>query len=136
MAKYFAHFHCTGLVRRAGQVVEHHDFLVGIHLPDAYLRRFDTARVLTWCEPFEVWHPSIRPPFVCVGRMQPGTPLVDLLYQLYEIITYHNVEMREHNALNHEACAWARNNLHRFPVDRKPLRRRVRAVPETHPRGD
>ena len=57
--------------------------------------------------------------------MQPGTPLVDLIYQLYEIITYHNVEMRENNALNLEACSWARSNLDRFPIDRRPLRRRA-----------
>jgi hypothetical protein len=34
--------------------------------------------------------------------------------------------MREHRALNHDACAWARNHTHRFPVDRRPLKRRVR----------
>jgi hypothetical protein len=123
---YFAHFNCTGLVRRDGQVVEHEDFLVGICFPDTYLRQFDTARVFTWCEPAEIWHPNIRPPFICAGSMEPGTPLVDLLFQLHEVITYHNVEMREHMALNHDACRWARNNLHRFPVDRRPLKRRVR----------
>ena len=123
---YFARFNCTGLVRYQGKVVEHDDFLVGIRFPDSYLRQFDTARVLTWCAPHEIWHPNIRTPFVCAGNMQPGTPLVDLLFQLHEIITYHNVEMREHNALNHDACAWARNQSHRFPVDRRPLKRRVR----------
>jgi hypothetical protein len=123
---YFAHFSCTGLVRRNGEVAEHHDFLVGIRFPDAYLYQFHTARVLTWCGPAEIWHPNIRAPFVCAGNMQPGTPLVDLLFQLHEIITYRNVEMRENNALNHDACAWARNHLHRFPVDRRPLKRRVR----------
>ncbi len=123
--RYLTRFHCTGLLHRAGQVVEHNEFKAGINFTDDYLYRFDTARVLTWCEPLEIWHPNIRPPFVCAGRMQPGTPLVDLIYQLYEIITYHNVEMREHNALNLEACGWARNNLHRFPLDRRPLKRRM-----------
>jgi hypothetical protein len=33
--------------------------------------------------------------------------------------------MRENNALNTEACAWARRNLHRFPVDSRPLKRRT-----------
>ena len=123
---YFARFHCSGLVRCRGQVIEHDDFLVGIRFPDSYLEQFDTARVLTWCAPDEIWHPNIRAPFVCAGGMQPGTPLVDLLFQLHEIITYNNVEMREREALNHEACMWARNNSHRFPVDRRPLKRRVR----------
>lgn len=133
---YFAHFSCTGLVRRNGDVAEHDDFLVGICFPDAYLHQFNTARVLTWCGPAEIWHPNIRAPFVCAGSMQPGTPLVDLLFQLHEIITYHNVEMREHNALNRDACAWARNHLHRFPVDRRPLKRRVRTSGNGASRAD
>lgn len=123
---YLVRFRCLGLLHHAGQVVEHDDFLIGIRFPEDYLFRFDTAQVLTWLEPFDIWHPNIRPPFVCAGHMQPGTPLVDLVYQLYEIITYQNVEMREHNALNPDACSWARNNLHRLPVDRRPLKRRTR----------
>lgn len=123
---YFAHFCCKGLVRRNGQVTEHDDHLVGIQFPDDYLKHFDTARVLTWCQPADIWHPNIRPPFICAGRMQPGTPVVDLLYQVFEIITWQNVETREFNALNHDACVWARHNVHRFPVDQRPLKRRVR----------
>ena len=122
---YFARFRCAGLVRIDGDVFEHDNFLVGVRFPDSYLRRFHTAEVLTWCEPFQIWHPNIRPPYVCVGRMVPGTPLVDLLYQLFEIITYHNVEMREPHALNHAACVWARHNVDRFPIDARPLRRRI-----------
>jgi len=125
---YFAHFSCTGLVRRDGVVQEHDAFVVGIRFPDSYLRRFDTAQVLTWIEPWEVFHPNVRPPYICVGRMEPGTRLVDLLYQLFEVITYHNVEMREPEALNHDACVWARHNLYCFPVDDRPLRRRVRTL--------
>lgn len=123
---YLANYHCTGLVQRAGKVVECYDFLVGICFPDDYLRCFDTARVVSWCHPADVWHPNIRPPFMCLGRMRPGTPLVDLLYQIYEIITYQNVEMREHNALNPLACNWARRHPELFPVNRIPLRRRRR----------
>jgi hypothetical protein len=122
---YLARFRCRGLVRRGAQVLEHDDFLVGIHFPEWYLRRFETARVLTFIEPDDIFHPNIRKPFICVGRMQPGTGLVDLLYQVFEIITYRNVEMREPEALNHEACVWARRNVHRFPVDDRPLKRRV-----------
>jgi hypothetical protein len=128
---YFAQLTCIGLIRRAGQIVEHQDFVVGIRFTDDYLRRFETARVLTWCLPEEIWHPNIRPPFICAGHMPPGTPLVDLLYQVFEIITYHNVEMREYNALNGEACSWARNHTERFPLDRRPLRR-----PRRHQAGD
>ena len=63
---YLAHFNCTGLVRQNGQVFEHNDYVVGICFPDAYLSHFDTARVLSWCAPNEIWHPNIRMPFACV----------------------------------------------------------------------
>ena len=121
---FLADFHCKGLVERDGVITEYQNFLVGINFDDNYLHRFDTARVLTVCHPMAIFHPNIKPPFICAGSMQPGTPLVDLLYQVYEIITYQNVEMRESHALNPAACAWARRNQAHFPIDRRPLRRR------------
>ena len=54
-----------------------------------------------------------------------GTALVDILYQLFEIITYNKVTPRENDALNRECCMWARANQRRFPVDRRALKRRV-----------
>ena len=124
VATYLAGFRCTGLVRRNGRIVEHGEHLVGIHFPDDYLRRFDTARVLSWIEPQEPWHPNIRFPLICAGAMEPGTPLVDLLYQVFEIITWQNLETREFNALNGDACKWARCNHDRFPLEHRPLKRR------------
>jgi len=124
VATYLARFRCTGLVHRNGQILEHGEHLVGIHFPDEYLRHFDTARVLSWIEPDEPWHPNIRFPFICAGAMQPGTPLVDLLYQVFEIITWQNLETREFNALNGDACKWARRNHDRLPLERVPLKRR------------
>jgi hypothetical protein len=74
-----------------------------------------------------VFHPNIsdKAPFICVGKLAPNTPLVDILYQCFEIITYNKVTMREDDALNTEACVWARENQHRFPIDRRPLKRRA-----------
>ncbi len=134
-AMYLVNYRCKGLIRRHGEVVEHDSFVVGIHIPEDYLCRFDTARVLTWCEPLDIRHPNIRPPYVCVGNMSPGTALADLVFQCFEIVSYVNVEMREHNALNREACSWARRNRHRFPVDRRPLKRRP-PVPNPQPHED
>jgi hypothetical protein len=48
--------------------------------------------------------------------------LVDLLFQCFEVITYQKVTMREDDALNHAACAWAREHQQRFPIDRRPLK--------------
>jgi hypothetical protein len=125
--RYVACFRCKGLVRAPdGEIREADHFEVGIWFPPDYLRRAEPWQVLTWLGPSNVFHPNIsdRLPFICVGRLEPGTPLVDLLYQCFEIITYQKVTMREDDALNRAACAWARDHQDRFPVDRRPLKRR------------
>lgn len=126
--RYVAQFYCKGLVRDArGEISEADRFMVGVRFPPDYLRRADAFQVLTWLAPRHIWHPNIsnKAPLVCVGQLNPGTSLVDILYQLFEIITYNKVTMREDDALNKEACSWSRHNMDRFPVDRRPLKRRV-----------
>lgn len=118
---------CRGLIRApGGSIEEATQFEAGVYFPPDYLRRADPFHVLAWFGPREVWHPNIsnQAPLICVGKLTPGTPLVDLIFRLYEIITYHRYTPREDDALNKAACAWARNNAHRFPVDRRPLKRR------------
>jgi hypothetical protein len=125
---YVARFRCTGLVRAAnGEIVTANDFLVGVFFPDDYLRNANPAQVLTWLGPQNAYHPNISAsgPFICVGRLAPGTALVDILYQVFEIITYQKATMREDDALNRDACAWARRNLDRLPIDPRPLKRRA-----------
>ena len=125
--RYLAEFRCTGLVQAdSGEIVEADRFLLGIWFPEHYLHEADPFTVLTWLDPLRIFHPNIsnRAPFICIGWLTPGTPLVDLLYRCFEIITYNRVTMREDDALNKEACAWARRNQHRFPVDPRPLKRR------------
>jgi hypothetical protein len=134
---YLATFRCKGLVRAAdGAVRESDRFEVGIAFPPDYLRRIDPIEVVTWLGPRNVFHPNIsdRGPFICVGRLAPGMPLVDLLYQVFEIITYQKVTMREDDALNADACAWARRHRDRLPVDRRPLKRRALAL-QINPAG-
>jgi hypothetical protein len=122
--RYIATFKCLGLVRDAGGAVhEHARSSIGVWLPETYLHTVNPAEILTWLEPQEVWHPNIRPPFVCLGKIAPGTPLVDLLYRCVELISFDNVTMVENDALNRTACAWARRNRERFPLDRRPLKR-------------
>jgi hypothetical protein len=128
--RYLARFGCTGLVRRGDRVLEAGHFEIGIWFPTDYLRRADPAQVLTWLGPFDVFHPNIshRLPFICIGRLSPGTALVDLVYQCFEIITWQKVTMREDDALNPGACGWAREHRARLPVDRRPLKWRRAAV--------
>lgn len=122
---YLARFRCTGLVRDAGGAIrESNEFVVGVSFPASYLRCVDPGGVVSLLAPHNVWHPNVTfgAPFICLGHLAPGTSLVDLLYQVFEIITYSKVAM--HDALNHDAAAWARGeDAARFPVDRRPLKR-------------
>jgi len=127
--KYIADFRCKGLVKSAaGEIVEAERFVVGIWFADGYLREVDPCTALTWLEPHTIFHPNVSAggPFICLGRIGPGTSLVELAYRCFELLTYNKVTMREDDALNREACAWARHNLHRIPVDRRALKRRAR----------
>jgi hypothetical protein len=73
-----------------------------------------------------VWHPNVSRelPLICIGRLTPGAALADILYQLFDVLTWQKYNPREDDSLNKAACAWARANQHRFPVDRRPLKRR------------
>lgn len=126
---YVASYLCKGLVRdAAGQMHEHAHFGVGIRFPDNYQRSVNQGEILTWLGPKEIWHPNIggpEVPFICLGKIVPGTPLVDLLHRIFEVITFQNVTMREDNAMNRPACAWARRSRNLFPVDTRPIKRRA-----------
>ena len=134
--RYVAEFRCTGLVQAAsGEIVPADHFGIGIWFPDDYLRFADPFTVLTMLGPPQTFHPNVsaHAPFICPGYLAAGTELVDILYRCFEILTWNRVTMVEKDALNVEACAWARRNLHRLPVDNRPLKRartdfRVEAV--------
>jgi hypothetical protein len=127
VSRYVVQLRCKGLVQNeAGEVEVADYFEAGIWFPEDYLRRAEPAQVLTWLGPRNVYHPNIsnRGPFICVGRLAPGTPLVDLVYQVFEIVSWKKLNMREDDALNPAACAWARQNKSRLPIETRPLRRR------------
>ncbi len=136
--RYIADFHCRGLVRtREGKIMEWNHFTVGIYFPSGYLRSADPFAMLRWFGPpteenpdMVIWHPNVsaRAPFICVGRIAPGMPLTDLLHQLYEIISYQRYTPIEFDSLNKDCCSWARAHSHRFPMDRRPLKRRTLKV--------
>jgi len=125
--RYLAHFNCNGLVRGDGHQIRPSPgpFTVGLYLPPGYLRSLEPITIVTWLHPPNVWHPNIAPPVVCLGRIPPGTPLVDLLHQVYEIVTWQRFTPNEFDALNKAACQWARNHMELFPVDRRPLKWRA-----------
>jgi hypothetical protein len=140
--RYLVEFTCKGLVERdPGHVEEADHFVVGIWFPSTYLREANPFRVTTWLDPRRIWHPNVSMtlPIICIGRLMPGTSLVDIVYQVFEVITWNKVTMRDDDALNRAACQWARANRDRFPVDRRPLKRHevaFEAIDRESPKGD
>lgn len=122
---YLVHFRCKGLVKRGNTPTVFDDFAVGIWLPDDYLRNADPANVLTWLSPVDIYNPNINPPFICIGSISPGTPLVDLCYRVWALIVGENFTPREDDALNCDACSWWRGHMAEFPLDNRPLKRRL-----------
>lgn len=126
--RFLCEFRCKGLVGTATDITEAEQFVVGIWFPSTYLREVDPLRIVTMLEPRNIWHPNVRAPFLCLGHMPPGTGLVSIVHQVFEIITYQRVTMREDDALNPIACGWTRQNRHLLPIDPRPLRRRRRRL--------
>ena len=123
---FVAEFLCNGLIREGdGEIKQANEVQVGIWFPPDYLRRADPFQMLRLFSP-GVWHPNVSRelPLICIGRLTPGTTLVDILYQLFDILTYQKYNPRENDSLNKTACAWARENAAKFPIDRRPLKRR------------
>lgn len=123
--KYLAEFRCRGLVREGpGEPTEYSQLLVGIWLPEDYLRRVDPAQILTYLGPSpSPWHPNFRPPFIC-AHIPPATPLTSLLHLVFDLWTYNKVSVGD-NGLNPAAAAWYRaQDPARFPLERRPLKRR------------
>ncbi len=123
--RYVARLDAKGLVHSpSGDIAEATGCNVGIWFPPDYLRRVDVAQILTYLGPPRPWHPNIMAPFICL-HVTPGTPLVDLLYSLYDLWTW-NLYYTGDEGLNHAAAQWARQQKPtRFPIDRRPLRRRA-----------
>jgi hypothetical protein len=81
--------------------------IAAVHFPEDYLRSVDHwlyLKVATLLTP-DFIHPNVRGGTVCLGAdFAPGTPIKGLLWELYDIVTYQNFSLVEHNALNAEAC--------------------------------
>lgn len=121
--RFIAHFKCRGLVYRDNEVRQAEQFALGLSFSRDYLQAApQPLRMLTWLGPHDVHHPNIRGSFICLGNMPQGTDLVALLHQCFEIVTYQRVTMREDDALNAAACAWARRHVEMLPIDPRPLK--------------
>lgn len=122
--QFIVTLHCRGKVGTAADALRDADqFRIGVFFPADYLRRINLAQVIQVLSPRTVWHPNVVGPAICLGHMPPATPLVDLIYQVLEIVTFRRFMPREDDALNPAACQWARAHQDDFPLDNRPLRR-------------
>ncbi len=136
ICRYIAHYDGgKGLViQHDGQIAEFDQYTVGICFPEDYLQHVEIPNVLTYLGPHPApFHPNIRAPFICM-HLEPGTGLVDILYACYEMWTW-NLFATPDEGLNHAAAQWSRSQSRkRFPIDKRPLKRRVtrvEAIPPT-----
>ena len=129
--RYIAKYACKSALRNGdGQIhIAESQFYVGISFGRDHLRRVDPLQLVTWLGPGDIFHPNVRGPLFCVGRVHSGITLVDILYQVFEIVTF--VNWSSHDLLDDAAAQWARNNQHLFPVDRRPLKRREKVSDST-----
>ncbi len=86
-----------------------------VFFPPDYLRSVDPALYLKMVTiPNQgFFHPNVKLPhgWVCLGHEYlPSTDLSDLIFHVYDIITYQNMTVDERDALNPEACRYLRRN--------------------------
>lgn len=120
--RYILEFSCESLVLQPdGEISKANSFVIGIQFPNDYLRTVDPRVVVTMLRPLNVWHPNVNGPAICLGFLPPGSGIEELIYQLFELLSYNRFSA--HDGLNPEACEWARNHREMFPIDRRPLKR-------------
>lgn len=120
---YAIELRCKGLQKVNGDIVEHDQWNFRIRFSDDHLRIVDPFRLVTVLTP--TFHSNVYGPFVCLGRIRPAISLVDIVYQLFEIFSFQNFS--PHDGVNQRACAWCREHMDRFPIDRRPLKYRLPA---------
>ena len=100
------------------EIIENHKIEIYLHID--YPRMKPQCYILT-----EIFHPNFRmasPHDVCIGDFwASGETLVDLIYQIGEMIQYQNFNVT--SPLNGVASKWARENEDMFPIDTNNLRR-------------
>lgn len=122
-SRYLVRYNAPCLVCEAGGAVTRHDgYAVSIRFPVDYLRQVVPIQIVAWVLPASAFHPNLNHPFLCLGAIMPGTPLVDLVYRIYELASYMNFAPAD--GLNPAACQWARHHMAEFPITRRPMKRR------------
>ena len=106
----------------AGRIERADSCEFGIYLSDEYQRHQPGFELITILKPTAILHSNVKFPFVCIGRIRPGTPLVELLFSLYRLATYRL--WNANDALDPVAAEWLRLHQAELPLDTPPLKRR------------
>lgn len=117
-SKVLAYFHGVPHLRRCPDgAVEHvaqGSIVVGIAFPCDYLRSTDRwmpLQLISLLAPATFFHPNVKAPVLCPGsQLTPGMSLTGLIYHIYDILTYRNINTDERDALNPEACRYFRQH--------------------------
>jgi hypothetical protein len=118
------------LVREGTEVSLARGCVAMIFFSSSYLRERRPREVVAVIRPQHLWHPNAAPPHVCLGALRPGASLIDLTFQLYEVITFQRYSLKD--PLSREATEWMRDSSEAwsretgvtFPLTRAPLKRR------------
>lgn len=122
-----ARFHAGCYIKTPSGIRVRKGFTVGYRFPEQYLSSSHVMplEALQFLEPANVFHPNIRPPGICLGlALKPGTELRELLFRVYELVTYQR-RSNPADPLNPEACQWVRTNWPVKPADARPLKWRA-----------
>ncbi len=99
------------------EIIREHKFEIYLHAD--YPRMKPQSYMIS-----ETFHPNFRmasPHDICIGDYwASGETLVDIVYQIGEMITYQTYNIT--SPLNGIAAKWARENIEMFPIDKVNLR--------------
>ncbi len=132
--RYLVRLGTRGLIKTAAGTIEHHQGCTfAVWFPEDYLRRISPFETVQWIAPQNAFHPNIGPgpggaAYICLGGVFPGSPLLTIIEQVHEIFSWMNRLPHEKEAMNREACPWARAHGADLPIDSRPLLRSATAV--------
>lgn len=99
-----------GTVKRIAQG----SIVVGISFPPDYLRSTDPLmplHLISLLAPATFFHPNVKAPVLCPGsKLTPGMSLTELIWHIYDILTYRNLNTDERDALDPVACRYFRQH--------------------------
>ena len=94
--RFIAQFNSPTMVRAGAEVTRTEGFVVLLQFPTDYLRLArDAGQIVNLLAPVNAFHPNVAPPFICIGQVAPGTGSIELVFRVYEVLTFQKMAPRE-----------------------------------------